>query len=129
MTEVELLMDTVQFYADDPNRRSVIIEDNGDHLCMYSHNGKHCAIGRFLLDHPVSIEGQTAASLPEKLFPREIYRMGLNFIEALQTLHDTSIYWDNNGLSDSGKVEVETMADKYQLSLPPAFIKKYLTIK
>lgn len=117
LTKQEILEETIKFYSENPNLRGVV--DGG---CAYNGgSGKHCAIGRCLMVKHKKLginfrgNGQSVHSLirinnvssvDEMLSPK--YRgHGLTFWENLQKLHDEVSHWDDNGITEKGKVFAE----------------------
>jgi hypothetical protein len=114
MTKIEIIEETVNYYAEDTNRRG--LETNG--TCSYfTSEGKMCAVGRALI-HPEEV-----SSL---LFASELLNNGDNFLkpqyrghdpyfwQELQFLHDTSIYWDLSGLTEEGATALNRLREKYE---------------
>ncbi len=104
MTRKEFLDDMVAFYSEDVNRRAV---ESGA-CCYRTRDGRKCAIGRYILDelYNDSIEGKNALHCnfsSNGMLPLSITSLGIYFLRQVQALHDSSGYWDENGLSEAGK--------------------------
>lgn len=128
MTKEQFLQSTIDYYSVDPyNRRC-----HRDHGCKYSpeNAGKEgksegCAIGRHLtpevqkkLDESQGIISDiiTYKSL-KQLLPEWMQEMDPDFLDQVQLLHDTSSSWEPNGLSERGKERVNTIINKFNLSM------------
>jgi hypothetical protein len=114
-TRQELLDNTVRhFYS---TNRSV--RDGG---CRYrAGQGLACSIGRELSDDLArKFDLYDRSSLPHVFhkLPRRLRRLGVLFLEGVQLLHDVAGYWDESGLSDSGRRYVKGICEKYQLKTP-----------
>jgi hypothetical protein len=103
--KLKLLEETVNYYEQDPSRRS-INDDGKGYSCAYRikcEDGtvKKCAVGRLIPDHMYdpSIEGCTVEDLYEekgiiyKILPKEYSDLGEDFLINLQQLHDFDNYW------------------------------------
>lgn len=130
MTELELLNDTIAYYSVDPVNRRCYNSING--ACAYSpktinkvglSNG--CAIGRHLRPE-VQKRFDTTSQLStigriisddenKKLLPEWMQKMNVDFLTDIQNLHDLDIYWDENGLTESGKFAVKYIKNTYIL--------------
>lgn len=118
----EMLLDTIQYYASDPNRRAA-----GEHLasCKFydKKTGNRCAVGRYmnLDDYEESWEVSGWEDLARAgAIPPDVLALGTGFLEALQCLHDEDIYWlsstlgeDVPGLNDSGIADVRDIDYTY----------------
>ena len=107
LTKLEILNETIAFYNADVTQRSV----DEDFNCLYNgFDGKHCAIGRCMLDvfkeQGMALKGNRSSfsnladennlTLDEVL--QERYRgHEYSFWILLQQLHDEEEYWDNYG--------------------------------
>jgi hypothetical protein len=125
MTKLELLEDTIAYYSVNPSERRCI---NDKRDCKYSNilvNKPHsegCAIGRHLnkedalaLDELGAFSASDlVADFPHYL-PVWMKEMNGDFLDAIQRLHDTSYYWDDNGLSADGKIFVDNLKKEYEL--------------
>lgn len=115
---MELLQETADHY----NRHNRCSANNS---CCYSPKtiglegiSEGCAIGRKIskklakkldsLDYSTVDDSTVFDRLPQKL--REL---GTEFLQALQSLHDYDGYWDESGLSEYGRKEVENIKNMY----------------
>jgi hypothetical protein len=103
--KLKLLEETVNYYEQDPSRRSIDDDEKG-YNCAYRikcEDGtvKKCAVGRLIPDHlyDSSIEGYTVADLYNeeemlhKVLPKKYSKLGYEFLNILQQLHDFDNYW------------------------------------
>ena len=134
MTACEIIQETYNYYAKDPERRSVI-RNTGN--CLYNYEGKHCAIGRCLslkwrkqdimfrgntsnisdmvLKNDYAEIGREDLTLNDMLMPR--YRGHIDDLwEDIQNLHDNCRYWDmpNNRVTTDGHGRFETMMRNWE---------------
>ena len=80
-----------------------------------------CAVGRLITDknlcHKLDTShieyGGTSVKCIFNALPIEIQELGIDFLTRLQGLHDSSEYWDENGVSEEGSYEVESIKNKY----------------
>ena len=104
-TMKKIIDDTVQFFGADPESNRCMDDDS---TCMYTNDqGKHCAIGRFLLpehqtlefanvhiqDNVENLEG--VINLDDVLIP-EVRGFPVDFWNDLQVLHDGRYYWSES---------------------------------
>lgn len=116
-TREELLMNTIERFNSD-NRAEV--NDIGQYCTK---NGRRCAIGievslakaKYLED---SFKGSNAKGVLNEL-PKRLQKMGLLFLLDIQDLHDDEDYWDEEGLSESGKTNANKIIKKHNLKLDP----------
>lgn len=119
MTEKELLESTIEYYSTDVNRRCVA-DWSG---CYYSPLradkvgiSDGCAIGRFMTEEQQRLaEGHPAVSLPYSQIPVSLRGIGRKFLGEIQLLHDQEDYWDEDGLTVSGKTAVVVLKKKYDI--------------
>ena len=103
--QLKLLKETVEFYSTDTSRRA---ENKGG--CFYlTDDGRRCAIGRLCsLELARTLKDKfgsntVGTSLVFKRLPEEIQELGQEFLNQLQAFHDENTYWDEKGLTTSGK--------------------------
>ncbi len=83
--------------------------------CEYKHkyNGG-CAIGR-----KVSAELADKLSGPVglcfKLLPMDLQELTQQFLAQVQRLHDRSVFWNENGLSEEGKLRYADVCKEFEL--------------
>lgn len=112
---LEFLEDTVKYYSQDINRRAV----SEDGKCKYkTKDGKKCAIGRFLIEEkydPCMDESEFSYSANALIknypncLPENIVCLGGNFLSDVQMLHDHKPYWGEKGLSELGKLYIDSI--------------------
>lgn len=116
-----LLEETVKHYSKNPMERRC----TKDGKCRYSaetlnlKKSTGCAIGRKLtpkkrLQLDKQFEGKPSGV--EDVFdelPKKLQELGEDFLSQLQGLHDTNNYWDEKGLTEEGKQEVENIVGWY----------------
>lgn len=122
LSALEIIEETVKYYSKSPEKRRAM--DHGD--CVYlAENGNKCAVGRCMNKHAeFNYQGSVDSyvndqckydqnfKLDNHLFPR--YRGKSNdFWYSLQQLHDTEDNWDEKGLTQQGKSEVNYIKKKY----------------
>ena len=126
MTQKEFLIDTINHY-NSSNRCS---HQDGD--CCYSPftaglEGKSegCAIGRFM-EPEVALEMDNKHDLMNirTLLNHEpdcisdwMKEFDIDFLTAIQNLHDADVYWNKQGLSELGHEEVLKICKKFGIEL------------
>ena len=134
MTEQALLEETVAYYHKNPSYRCKIEQG----ACKYrggsvEHKSYGCAIGRQLskknrnkLDEMFP-DGKSINNLllgeGAELLPKWMRNMNSSFLSELQSLHDSNNNWNEDGLNDAGKENIEVWFGNYNLDL--AFLDKY----
>lgn len=129
MTELELL-DYTKNNFNSTNRCVASIGDNQRIQCKYSPKtlnlegkSKGCAIGchlteenAVLLDEKLhataSIHYVMLDSECINLLPKWMQKMDPNFLQAIQSLHDNKINWDENGVTALGMSEYKKIKQK-----------------
>lgn len=114
-SRLEFLEDVAAHY--NSNNRAIL---NGD--CVYQKTAKSegCVIGRAC---PIEIQRILPSSKNVKQdsvwqkLPEELRELGKDFLHQCQCLHDNSCYWNEEGLSDEGKQEVERIKREYSTQL------------
>lgn len=110
--KLQLLKETVEWYSEDPKGRRCIV--NG--VFKYGGVSEGCAVGRLmtpeerkLLDDN-DVKGLVTIEDFLKL-PTQVQEWGKTFLRGLQTLHDTTGYWDYKGkrLTIYGQVYVSRL--------------------
>lgn len=117
---IELLNETVSFY--NFNNRSVDVETKN---CFYYLEGKEgCAIGRKISDKELCKEldkrissgcSGVNNSIVFNSLPEELKILGQRFLSYIQGLHDANSYWDESGLSELGKTQVDYIKKNFNL--------------
>lgn len=123
LTKEEIIDETVEYYSVDPKRRRSF---NGfGSVCMYTdedmENG--CAVGRCLTDktrQEILDKDMNDSSLMDIEYDLESigfknqYRgHSMKFWGGLQALHDSGMYWDDDGLSEAGKQYVIKLKNRF----------------
>jgi hypothetical protein len=116
MNYFEVLEDTINYYSVDPvNRRSSFNNES-----FYYKNGNSCAVGRYIIDVKNFIKineiynTDPVKSLFESfgfdILKNEVSDLvDIKFWNLIQSLHDTSDYWNDNGLSELGLEKKENI--------------------
>jgi hypothetical protein len=114
-----LLNETISYYSENPKRRC----EKG-YRCFYDPAtvGKEdisdgCAIGRLMTarqkEKADNLSAKAINHLPSELIPRTLRNLPMDFLTALQGLHDTSGHWYVRGLTKAGKSEVEGIRENW----------------
>ena len=119
-TRKELLDNTIARYnianrARNGSGCSYIIMADG-----VKNKGGRCAIGAEVSkDTAIALE-ETGASVAEDatfvLLPPRLKRLGQEFLEQVQLLHDVDENWNTRGLSKIGREEVRNIREDYNLT-------------
>jgi len=121
MTPLELINETAKYYSEDPSRRGITI---GGHCKYRTAKGQMCAIGRLLTEEGLEVAINCGENINNLLVYRKItgeafknkYKGFFNkiiLLKSLQEFHDYSLNWDVNGLSENGKIALESLQEKY----------------
>ena len=122
--QLEFLQETVDYYSVNPDERRNV---SATFSCKYTPQlptSEGCAIGRKIplelakqLDTGVDKEtkkyiGSSVAIVAVfNQLPNDLKVLGNSFLQSIQCLHDNEVYWDTEGLSKEGKVEVESITE------------------
>lgn len=122
MTREEFLLDTLEYYSQDPSRRCFHTETR---ICYYSPvnadnpNSEGCAIGRWLspdlqlkLDNE-SYPGINTDDVFEQL-PDNLQQLGQSFLSSVQSLHDGNS-WCQGGVINSNIYNLKRIIQNYEL--------------
>ena len=85
------------------------------YCCYYLEGTPGCAIGRLLpekLAKELSLRGGGAEGV-FALLPPEIQKLGVDFLEAIQALHDCRYHFTNEGLTEVGHASVEDIRQRF----------------
>lgn len=139
-TQTAYLLSTLRYYTKKTAaRRCTLLNPVGMSLgCFYSPknadkpNSQGCAIGRFMtpaeqIEADKGLDGQTGVKYLGNKLPTRFKVLGMDFLEEIQALHDTSANWLEEGLSDSGKEHVSYIVNKFKLDRKT--FKRYLPLK
>jgi hypothetical protein len=117
MTKIEIIDETVAFYSEDTTRRSF-----KEGRCLYqSADGRKCAYARCWKDgvYKEKFERRTVEVLselgfePDSLLDEKYHGHSVEFWMDIQVLHDRFYCWNENGLSEEGKIFVQELKEKY----------------
>ncbi len=127
MTMEQFLLDEILFFSLNYNERRCYSNKKG--ICQYEPQGGNtegCAIGRHL-----TTEAQRAWDDSSKhiwsiwqdkdllsMAPEWMQKMDNKFLCECQNLHDEKSFWDNSGLSHSGKENVNCIVNRFNLKFP-----------
>jgi len=111
------LKDTIEHY----NCFNICIEPNTG-MCKYSpvhDKTEGCAIGRWLdLDDAIILDEISGSVITLfSYLPNWMQSLGKGFLKKVQEVHDSSFYWNKNGLSEKGKEEVSKIIKRFKLNL------------
>ncbi len=120
--QLKVLNDTVNHF--NKGNRSVSNVHNNSSGCWYAPQNDTttgCAIGRLIEDKSICrILDKRGAYISEEnafdLLPAELQALGQGFLINLQQLHDYGGNWNQTGLSEEGKREVEIIKNRYELN-------------
>jgi len=113
MTTHEIIDEVAGFYK--LGNRSVKTES---HFCLYNGpDGKQCAFARMVID-PLALIEHTNARVIIQEFGMQILKPeyrghDAEFYIAVQRLHDNKGNWNEDGLSEEGKIKVIDLKIKY----------------
>lgn len=112
---LSLLNETVEYYSADVKRRAF----NGKNGCHYmTHDGRKCAIGRLLTEEEMNIWKDGSLEYSQMYIryhtPKALLGLKVQFIVALQTVHDHSVNWNNTGISQHGEQFVMMLKSKIE---------------
>ena len=121
MTKIDIIKETVRFYSKDANRRGL----NHGGSCQYlTEDGKNCAIGRCIKPSKFSkiqnhwgtsqLVASTGSTNIDSLLSKKYHGHSAAFWSDLQDLHDDSINWVNNTISDKGERQVVRLLQTYK---------------
>lgn len=110
MTTLEIIEETVAYYAADPKRRAVTENGGCDYI---TDDGRMCAFGRCEIN-PIQHSQGIGARFDndeqiENVLKPEYRGQDPYFWRSLQALHDESNNWDETGLTKGGQKEVEKL--------------------
>lgn len=127
----KLLDETVAFY----NSSNRGVNETKEGLlygrCQYrTKEGKCCAIGRIMLkealeevskmrNYPVgwllTLVDRGASEMFMEPYDKLLNEQYIGFLGRIQKLHDNDIFWNENGLTEYGKVEVAIIRKEFEL--------------
>ena len=120
-TKIEIIDELVAYYSEDVTRRG--IEDTGG--CTYwseemsnSGENKTCGVG-YCLENAAEFQCITAGeditldTIDYAKFKKEYEKHNLEFWQDIQCLHDSSSYWNENGITRNGLDWVSHLKEEY----------------
>lgn len=136
MKATDLIQETVDYYSQDPKN----LRARNEYTCFYNYNGKKCAVGRCLLakkNPPMTQHGKYLTGyissikigyydddtneeclIPkdeiQDLFKKKYRGFPIPLWDGLQKLHDSNNYWDDEGLTDTGKERVAALMESWK---------------
>lgn len=94
------------------NNRSV----NSVSMCAYS-GPIGCAVGRLVSDKDLcyKMDSLDDSSIYHvfSLLPEDVRELGKGFLSVVQELHDTNVYWNENGLTSRGMENYDDIKKNY----------------
>lgn len=124
-TKLEILIEVIEYYKEDVNRRSIAFSKSSEGIlcqvgCHYFHpkNNKVCAIG-YCLNNPKEFEKETdGAAIDSEVFYVEAFKEDyqiddLEFWSKLQVFHDSSRFWNEEGLTETGLDHYNKLKKEY----------------
>jgi len=117
---LEFLEDTIKFYTSKNRGFNEFTQ-----TCQYSPIegvSEGCAIGRHIPDLNITVKLDALGSIESvkeeggwSLIPRKLRNLGVGFLFEVQSLHDGNGYWDEHGLTNEGKLRVDTIKRRFNL--------------
>lgn len=110
LTKEEIVRETALFY----NSKNRGFDDNVAACCYTDINGNHCAVGRCMLPkkRPTISSGDNTDTIDkivgdnpdlDHILKAKYRGHEFQFWNTLQRLHDESLHWTDEGISDRGK--------------------------
>ena len=116
-SKLEIIDETVAYYGEDLSRRAINDRDE----CVYVDpvTGNRCAVGRYMVGEVYfvgSVEEFDDVTPLEDSLVDQYKGHSVDFWGDLQTLHDSSSFWNlgGKGLSASGKLHVSTLKKRWK---------------
>jgi hypothetical protein len=123
--KLEIIEETWRYYASDPKNRRA---KNGEGKCRYYTAGRMCGVGRCMVNPEAVPQGWNPKSLSNPRTKRmdrwlkpEYRGHDYEFWCAIQALHDTDSFWDEDGLTAKGKNYVANLNWMYSQENIPIF--------
>lgn len=112
-TKLEIIEETVNHYSEDTSRRAF----NGSGCEYLMEDGRNCAVGRYFTEDGLFNFGDCITCFDYDMIPylKEEYRIDDYYFWCnLQELHDTTKFWDKNGLTEEGRTKVKELKLLYK---------------
>jgi len=116
MKKLEIIDETAEFYMEDVSRRAM----NSTGGCNYvTQDGRCCAVGRCMLDPPKP-DSDAAKKYAsdfddlDSLLKPEYRGHSIQFWGQLQDWHDSSAYWNDEGLIKAGQRALEELRELWK---------------
>lgn len=118
--QLAFLGETANYY----NSKNRAMAKEGENLCLYTPikgRSKGCAIGRHIKDKKLCAKLDTMGVVTEKKvfkkLPKKLKKLGQDFLDAIQLLHDYRENWSKTGLSAKGKSLVKRITKQINKGL------------
>ncbi len=129
-TKEQMLVETVVYYATDTSRRNVDLNDTCKYYPLHN-NTEGCAIGRYLLaELAIKLDKTDLSGVYYKFseLPEELQLLGKDFLSFIQRLHDFTMAWDSEGLTESGIIRINNIVKAFNLDKSKLTeIQKYIS--
>jgi hypothetical protein len=123
-TKTEILNETAAFYNLNNRSTKKRIKD-GSSFCMYNNSdGKHCAFARCCQPDKISLlrEENTVDQLIDDCYITDVdsvlrpeyHGHSVDFWRSVQGLHDRKEYWNELGLSQRGKEQLNFLVEYWE---------------
>ncbi len=119
-SKAEIISLAATYYSNNPQRRGVKADGNGVGCVYQNEAGNRCAVGLFVtnielideIDMTNAVELWNHTQIDDVVYPAyEGHSTG--FWQELQNFHDSASNFDDNGLSEKGKQDLETLYNKW----------------
>lgn len=118
-TKLQLIDDLLKPYIDNPKSRAVITISSGTSCSYLTKDGRKCLVGQCMLPGPwqksvASASGLFSLFKEEDVFREEYRGHSVNFWSEMQYFHDHNGFWNYSGLTETGKLRLESIKQKYK---------------
>jgi hypothetical protein len=131
-----MLQEVVTQFGQNPNVMRAV---NDLANCSYERTNKHnlgCAIGMFLDDRTAKkLERFDDKAISTflgngcKYLPIWLFKIDSSFLQSIQQLHDSNLYFDKKGFSKMGKTKIKDICKAFKLNYKEIKYPKYLPIQ